>query len=137
VPPNESGAVSEDYRVAFDEIVLPVLRQFKPDVLLVSAGFDAHELDPLATMRLTTPVFGAMTMALRQAAQDCCRGRLALVTEGGYHLQALAASLDLVVQTLAAPVADPQWPASSIASQRGRASVAAARRALARFWNVE
>ena len=49
--PLESGAVDSDYRIAFDEIVLPVLRQFHPDLLLVSAGFDAHERDPLATMR--------------------------------------------------------------------------------------
>ena len=73
--PLESGAVDADYRVAFDEIVLPVLRQFQPDLLLVSAGFDAHERDPLATMRLTAEAFGAMTMgAAASVAEDVLPG---------------------------------------------------------------
>jgi acetoin utilization deacetylase AcuC-like enzyme len=133
----ESGAVSEDYAHAFDAVLLPVLRQFRPDLLLVSAGFDAHELDPLATMRLETGTFGAMTMALRQVAEECCEGRLVLVTEGGYHLEALGASLDLVARTIAGPAAAPAWPSSGIPSSRGRASAAAARRALSPFWKVE
>src|SRR5262249_7193591 len=52
--PLEAGAAAEDYRAAFTEVILPVLRQFRPDVMVVSAGFDAHERDPLAGMRLTT-----------------------------------------------------------------------------------
>src|SRR4029077_21038488 len=55
--PMEVGSVDEDYRVVFDEAVLPVLRQSEPDLLIVSAGFDAHERDPLGGMRLTTPSF--------------------------------------------------------------------------------
>ncbi len=90
--PLEVGAVDEDYRLVFADVVLPVLRQFKPDVLLVSAGFDAHERDPLGGMRLTTEAFAAMTMELRRVAEECCGGRMVLVTEGGYDLHALAAS---------------------------------------------
>src|SRR6185312_4187657 len=99
--PLEAGALDDDYRVAFEQIVVPVLRQFQPDLMIVSAGFDAHLRDPLAGMRLTTGAFAAMTAALREVADDCCGGRMALVTEGGYDLQALGASLDAVVQTLA------------------------------------
>ncbi len=135
--PLESGATGADYRVVFDRIVLPVLRQFRPDMILVSAGFDAHERDPLATMRLTAEAFAAMTMALRQVAEECCGGRMALVTEGGYHLQALAASLDAVVSTLAGPVARPEWPDRTAADDRGRAAAVAAAQAIGRFWKVE
>jgi acetoin utilization deacetylase AcuC-like enzyme len=138
--PLESGAVDSDYRIAFDEIVLPVLRQFRPDLLLVSAGFDAHERDPLATMRLTSEAFGAMTMGLRQVAEDVCRGRMAVVTEGGYDLQALAASIDQTVKALAAPLADPVWPAATVASaasSRGRTSVERVKQAIAPFWKVK
>ncbi len=135
--PLESGAVDNDYRIAFDEIVLPVLRQFHPDLLLVSAGFDAHERDPLATMRLTSEAFGAMTMGLRNVAEDVCRGRMALVTEGGYDLQALAGSIDQTVQALAAPLAEPVWPAMTVASSRGRTSVERVKRAIAPFWKVK
>jgi acetoin utilization deacetylase AcuC-like enzyme len=135
--PLESGAVDNDYRIAFDEIVLPVLRQFRPDLLLVSAGFDAHERDPLATMRLTSEAFGAMTMGLRRVAEDVCRGRMALVTEGGYDLQALAASLDQTIKALGAPLAEPVWPAATVTSSRGRTSVDRVKRAIAPFWKVK
>ena len=132
--PLEVGAVDEDYRTAFDEVVLPVLRQFKPDLLMISAGFDAHERDPLAGMRLSTAAFGAMTMALRKVADECCGGRVVAVTEGGYDLQALAASLDAAIQALGGPLGDPRWPSSGIASTRGRETVAQTRRALTGHW---
>ncbi len=134
--PLEVGAVDEDYRLVFDEVVVPVLRQFEPDLLMISAGFDAHERDPLAGMRLTTPSFGAMTMALRKVAEECCRGRVVAVTEGGYDLQALAASLDAAIEALGSPVGDPRWPTSGIASSRGRAGADAARAALRAFWRL-
>jgi acetoin utilization deacetylase AcuC-like enzyme len=127
--PLEAGAVDEDYRLVFDEVVVPAMRRFAPDLVLVSAGFDAHQRDPLAGMRLTTPCFAAMTMALRGVAEECCSGRIVLVTEGGYDLQALAASLDAVAAVLAGPVAAPEWPASGIASSRGRRAVELAKAA--------
>ena len=132
--PLEAGAADADYRLLFEEVVVPVLRQFKPDVLLVSAGFDAHERDPLASMRLTTASFGAMTLELRRVAEECCNGRMALVTEGGYDLRALAASLDDVVEVLASPISEPQWPKSDVAPDRGRACADTAKQALAPFW---
>jgi acetoin utilization deacetylase AcuC-like enzyme len=136
--PLEAGAVDEDYRVAFAGLVLPVLRQFTPDLLIVSAGFDAHERDPLGGMRLTTAAFAAMTGELRAVAEECCGGRMVLITEGGYDLHALGASLDAVAGSLAlAPGPVPvQWPAGAIPSDRGRASVAAATRALSAFWTL-
>src|SRR5918994_1343360 len=77
--PIEVGATDEDYRTVFNGLVVPNVTQFKPDLILVSAGFDAHERDPLAGMRLTTGAFGAMTMALRNAAEACCGGRIAAI----------------------------------------------------------
>ena len=132
--PLDVGAVDDDYRIVFAEVVVPVLRQFRPDVILVSAGFDAHERDPLAGMRLTTEAFAAMTLELRRVAEECCRGRMVLVTEGGYDLQAFSASLDAVVQALSASSSEPNWPPSGIKSNRGRASADAAKLALAPFW---
>jgi acetoin utilization deacetylase AcuC-like enzyme len=122
--------------VAFSEIVIPVLRQYNPELLLVSAGFDAHERDPLAGMRLTSAAFGAMTMELRNVAEECCHGRMVLTTEGGYDLRALTESLEAVIDSLAAPSPAPKWPVSGVASDRGRAAVSAAKRALAPYWKV-
>src|SRR2546427_604282 len=121
--PLEAGAVDEDYRLVFHDVALPVLRQFAPDLLLVSARFDAHERDPLGGMRVATPAFAPMTMELRAVAEACCEGRIVAVTEGGYDLHALAASIDAVMETLSQPVSDARWPSSGIASARGRASV--------------
>lgn len=136
--PLEVGAVDEDYRLAFSSVVLPVLTQFKPDLILVSAGFDAHERDPLAGMRLRTEAFAAMTADLRRVADECCAGRLVAVTEGGYDLRALADSMKTVVGVLAAEnIEDLSWPeASGVAPVRGRAAVSAVKSALGSFWSL-
>jgi acetoin utilization deacetylase AcuC-like enzyme len=138
--PIESGAVDGDYRLVFDEVVLPVLRQYRPDLLLVSAGFDAHERDPLATMRVTAGGFGAMTMALRAVAEETCGGRMALVTEGGYDLQALSASLEQAVRALAGPLSEPAWPVAAVApvtTTRGSTASDRVKRVIAPFWKVK
>ena len=134
--PLEAGAVSEDYRIVFQEVMLPVLRQFEPALILVSAGFDAHERDPIANMRLTPEVFAAMTMELRHVAAEHCEGRMVLVTEGGYDLRALGASIDSVVKVLAGPAGPAVWPGGEVPAIRGRASADAAKRTLAEFWRL-
>jgi acetoin utilization deacetylase AcuC-like enzyme len=136
--PLEVGAVDEDYGLVFATIVLPVLRQFEPDLIIVSAGFDAHERDPLGGMRLSTAAFGAMTRELRLVAEECCRGRIVAVTEGGYDLQALAASLDAVIEAHAEPAtASPvEWPSSGIASTRGTLAADAVRDILRPHWSL-
>lgn len=135
--PLEAGGIDADFEHVFDRVVLPVLRQFTPDLILVSAGFDAHQRDPLAMMRATDAGFAAMTMALRRVSDEVCRGRLALVTEGGYDLAALDGSLQAVVDTLAGPSATPKWPAPSVASTRGRLSAEGAVRALGKYWTLQ
>ena len=69
------GAVDADYQLVFSDVIAPALRQFKPDLLLVSAGFDAHERDPLGGMRLTAGGFAAMTMELRRRGGGVLRGK--------------------------------------------------------------
>ena len=134
--PLEVGATDEDFRLVFAEVVLPVLRQFQPDLLLISAGFDAHERDPLGGMRLTTGAFAAMTNDLRAVADECCGGKLVAVTEGGYDLRALAESLRAVVGVMAPEVrGEVAWPAGeAVSSGRGRSAVAQAQAALSGFW---
>jgi len=134
--PLEVGAFDDDYRIAFSEIVLPVLRQFEPDLILLSAGFDAHERDPLGGMRVTTAAFAAMTLELRGVAEECCRGRIVAVTEGGYDLHALGSSLDAVIAAHGGEAAPAQWPSSGIAPSRGEAAVARVRPVLAPFWTL-
>ncbi len=134
--PMEIGAVDADYQLVFAKVISPILLQFEPDLVIVSAGFDAHERDPLGGMRLSTPAFAAMTRELRAVADECCRGRIVSVTEGGYDLQALAASLDVVIEQHAASAASASWPSGAIASSRGEAAVTGLRPLLAPFWTI-
>jgi acetoin utilization deacetylase AcuC-like enzyme len=136
--PLEAGAVNEDYRLIFADVVLPVLRQFKPDLVLLSAGFDAHARDPLGGMRLTAQAFAAMTMELREVAEECCSGRIVAVTEGGYDFRALAECLRGVVEALAAErSAAAAWPAPGPeGASRGRAATSALKKTLAAYWQL-
>ena len=132
--PIQGGATDGDYQQVFDAIVTPVLRAFRPDLLLVSAGFDAHERDPLGQMRVTTPGFTWMTATLRDLADDLCGRRLALVTEGGYDLRALAASLDAVCAVLESTTRTVAHNALPAATGRGDRAIAAVRAAKAAQW---
>jgi acetoin utilization deacetylase AcuC-like enzyme len=94
------GAVDDDYRKAFDAQVLPMLDDYKPRFVLVSAGFDAHARDPLAPIDLETQSFGWMSRAVLDIARQHAGGKLVSVLEGGYDLQALGESVALHVHTL-------------------------------------
>jgi acetoin utilization deacetylase AcuC-like enzyme len=98
--PLAAGATDADYAAAYATVVAR-LHQFRPELLLVSAGFDAHQDDPLASMRVTTAGYGAIVTALRDAAASAgCP--MALVTEGGYDLAALRDCLMATLNVLRA-----------------------------------
>jgi acetoin utilization deacetylase AcuC-like enzyme len=97
LPPGANGAA---FRRAWEATLLPALDAFAPELLIVSAGFDAHKADPLAQLRLETADFGWITARLMQAAERHCSGRLVSLLEGGYDLPALAACVALHVRTL-------------------------------------
>ncbi len=87
--PMRAGASDEDYRNAFMQRVLPKIDTFKPDCVIISAGFDAHAADPLAQMSLSTEFFGWMSARLMEVADKHCSGRLISVLEGGYNVDVL------------------------------------------------
>jgi acetoin utilization deacetylase AcuC-like enzyme len=97
------GAGGPAFREAWSASILPSLRRFQPDLLLISAGFDAHARDPLANLTLQTDDFAWITRELMQVAYACCDGRLASVLEGGYDLQALGDSVAAHVSELMSP----------------------------------
>ena len=96
--PLPAGTGDVGYELAYATQVVPALQDFRPDVILVSAGFDAHIADPLAGMKVTTAGFVNLMSILDDAARQLCGRRIALVTEGGYDLAALRACLDEAVQ---------------------------------------
>lgn len=97
------GQSDADYGAVFHEVFLPRALEYRPDVVLVSAGFDAHRADPLGGMNVTERGFAAMCSAVKALANEVCEGRLVLLLEGGYDLDGLAQSVHACVEVLAGP----------------------------------
>ena len=98
--PLPPGSTGELMRRKYEALVFPVLRKFEPDLILISAGFDAHEADPLAELNWSTADFSWLTERLCKIAEECCEGRLVSTLEGGYDLKALADSVKAHVTKL-------------------------------------
>jgi acetoin utilization deacetylase AcuC-like enzyme len=133
--PLEAGATDADFERVY-ATVAGILRKFTPELILLSAGFDAHMDDPLGGTRLTAPQFGRLTGLVAAVADECCEGRLVAVTEGGYDLTALAASLRSVIDVLDGSTALDDLPVPSGDTRRADASLAAVRPHLGKFWTI-
>jgi acetoin utilization deacetylase AcuC-like enzyme len=134
--PLEAGATDADYELIYATGAVPILRQFRPGLILVSAGFDAHMDDPLGGMRLTSGQFARLTALVTGVAGECCDGRVVAVTEGGYDLKALAASLGAAVGVLSGDVALRDLAAPTGAAPRGQASLDAVRPHVSAYWTI-
>jgi acetoin utilization deacetylase AcuC-like enzyme len=91
----------DDYRKAFEDKIIPALNDFKPGLIFISAGFDAHMYDPLAGINLSTEFFGEMTVFLKRVAEKHCDGRIISVLEGGYNLDILKETIKVHLTELA------------------------------------
>lgn len=98
--PLRAGDGGDVFREAFESRILPGLRSHKPDLILISAGFDAHERDPLGSIRLVEDDFAWATQKMVEIADECCEGRVVSMLEGGYDLDGLAKSVGAHVQVL-------------------------------------
>jgi acetoin utilization deacetylase AcuC-like enzyme len=134
--PLDAGATDADYDLVYTRVALPVLRQFRPELILISAGFDAFVDDPLGGMRATADGFARLTALLADVADECCGGRIVAVTEGGYDLAGLAASLRAVTAVLAGERTLEQCEPSDGTAPRGRASIDAVTPHLRQFWTI-
>ena len=94
--PLPGGQGDADFGAVFSQLFLPVLEAYRPELLIVSAGFDAHQNDPLGGMKVTERGYAAMCTALKRLHG----GKLVLLLEGGYHLQALADSVHACVEVM-------------------------------------
>jgi acetoin utilization deacetylase AcuC-like enzyme len=132
--PLEAGATDADHAFAYGRIVAPVLTQFAPQLTLVSAGFDAHEADPLASMRMTAAGYSRILDIIRRAVLPS--GPIALISEGGYDLPALRECLESAIQLLkddsGAP--EPGADVDEARAPRGARALQAVRAAQSAFW---
>jgi acetoin utilization deacetylase AcuC-like enzyme len=98
--PQAAGTGDREWLRALETQVIPALERFAPEFVLVSAGFDAHERDPLSYTRVTTDGFRRMTEVVTAFAASRCGGRVVSLLEGGYDLDALAESVEAHVAVL-------------------------------------
>ncbi|MBI1823572.1 MAG: histone deacetylase [Nitrospirae bacterium] len=98
--PLSRGSGDREYLNVFENILVHKMALFKPDLIILSAGFDAHQMDPLAQMEISTEGFGKLTRIVKQMAGAYCDGKLVSVLEGGYHLTALGESVATHMQVL-------------------------------------
>lgn len=98
--PLGSGETGQHFREKYSKIILPALKQFNPDLILLSAGFDAHKDDPLASIQLERSDYQWITKEIMEIAELCCDGKIISVLEGGYNLNALADCVSAHISTL-------------------------------------
>lgn len=99
--PLAAGADGEEFRMVVSDVWMPRLREFKPEMIFISAGFDAHYEDDMGSMKLLEKDYAWVTTQLKQLAEECARGRVVSMLEGGYSLSALARSVAAHIRVLA------------------------------------
>jgi len=98
--PLPAGCGDDEYLLAFEQIIVPAVRRFRPQLILVSAGYDPHWADGLAMMQVSVTGFTQMVKIIKELADELCSGRLVFTLEGGYNLTALAASVKATFDVL-------------------------------------
>jgi acetoin utilization deacetylase AcuC-like enzyme len=111
--PLPAGCGDGEYLAVFRDLVVPAAKNFQPDWILVSAGFDPHKRDPLAGMGVTETGFAAMARALLRLADECAGSKIAFLLEGGYDLAALSASVAAVLKEIRSPAAEDTLAAAA------------------------
>ncbi len=123
-----------EYLRVFDELIIPIGRAFKPQFILVSAGFDCHWRDPLGEMQVTEEGFTQMMRRIKRLAAECCEGKIVAALEGGYNLEALATSGKAVIDEMGRE-ADEHSPAVS-GGERVLPVIERARKGVGQYWNL-
>jgi len=121
--PLPAGSGDQEYRQVFEQIIVPAVRRFQPQLIMVSAGYDLHWADELALMQVSITGSAQIIIITRQLADELCGGRLVLSLEGGYDLTALAASVKATFDVLLGnsniedPLGQPkyQWATPDVA----------------------
>jgi acetoin utilization deacetylase AcuC-like enzyme len=108
--PLPAGCGDQEYLELFHTVIEPICRQFEPEFVLISAGFDAHARDPLGGMNVTAEGFGLMARTLLRIARDHAHGRCAAILEGGYDLEGLQTSTKRVLDEMGGDMLDTALP---------------------------
>ncbi len=128
------------YLAAFDRVILPLALRYRPELVLVSAGYDGHFSDPLCSMLLKSTTYAEMASRLKKLAEEVCGGRMLVCLEGGYNLEAVARSIANTVSVLAGEdlrVEDEEVHGRGLpASDRGMEVVELVQGAVRPYWKI-
>ena len=130
--PLPAGSTDGDYASVFEVVFEPIVRQFAPQAILVSAGQDIHRDDPLGSMVVTEAGFAQLALRCAGLARDLCEGRLAFVLEGGYDRGATGRAVEAILRA----VSDESAPEVGPGTERAAAAVARARETQSAYWDV-
>jgi acetoin utilization deacetylase AcuC-like enzyme len=137
LPPRSGEDV---YLAAFDRVILPIARQYDPQLILISAGYDGHHSDPLCSMNLSASSYSEMATRLKGLAEDVCGGKMMACLEGGYDLLGIAASMTNTIAVLAGEdvrIQEQEGPLTGTPSSgRGVELIEATREALSPYWSL-
>jgi acetoin utilization deacetylase AcuC-like enzyme len=123
-----------EYLRLFDEVILPIGRAFKPQFIMVSAGFDCHWRDPLGEMQVTEEGFRQMMRRIKRLAAECCAGKIVAALEGGYNLEAIANSGAVVIEEMGREVDDRIAPEQH--GERVAPIIERIRKGVGQYWNL-
>lgn len=134
--PFTAGCGDASFALAYEQIVEPVVREYKPDLILVSLGMDAHYRDPLTGLSLSSPGYVDLVMKSMELARELCGSRFVVALEGGYHLQALSEVIAGIVARMHHSHVDLELTQLLDEKGRGRPAIESTKRAHKEFWNL-
>jgi len=137
LPPGTSGA---NYMHILDELFIPLAEAFRPEIIAVSAGQDAYFHDPIANLSFTVHTYADITRKVMDVAQNVCNRRIAMVLEGGYHLEAVPRAIAGIIAALAEiqgyEIIEPRKPPPQTLSSEVRSRVEKIKSILAEYWDI-
>lgn len=134
--PFRAGCGDASYRSAWDALIAPIVEQFRPDVMLVSLGVDAHYRDPLTSLTLSSPAYVDLVAGSAELARNQCGSRFVVALEGGYHLDALSEVITGCVGRIRGRPVDLRLTEALDSAVRGRAAIEQTLQAHRDFWNL-
>jgi len=136
--PLDVGTSGKDFEYIVKEIFIPIVKEFKPDLITVSAGYDAYFLDPLTSLNFSVTTYANVTKLLKETAKKICGGKVSFILEGGYHLIGLSHSVLATVLTLldSKRIKEPYLPPEQKISREIKERVKKLKKILNEYWNV-
>jgi len=135
--PLKPGTSGKSFLYVLEEVFIPLIENFKPDLIGISAGYDAYFNDPLANLKFTIKTYGDATNIVKKVADKVCEGRIVIILEGGYNLEALSHGILATVSTIAEldEIKEPYLPPEQEIDDSVKEEIKVLKKILSDYWN--